>query len=166
MKRLLTLSLLTLFILSCSKKEDYFYVTNYPVTEVEVRFTLSEQADEALIATVEQLAEEVKQTAPVQAGGGYRLLFNRYNGGVLEVWQQEAGELITGSFTKVPASSQLTFTYGEQEYTAHLNGYTNEQGEFCTFFEVDLTAQYRELHHITDTNFSLVRLERTSHLYD
>lgn len=166
MRKLLYAVLLLWLIPSCSKKEEFFYATTYPVTQIGCRYTLSEGADTELVALMEQLAEEVKTTAPVQAGGSYRTLFNRYDGGVLHVKRQAEGEMIVGSFTKVPASSQMTFAYGEEEYMVRVTGSMNEEGQFCTLFEVDLTAAYREQYAITDPQFSIVRIEQTAHLYD
>ena len=166
MQRLIYATLLLLLTTTCTKEEEFFYTTTYPVTEIDCRFTLSEEADEALEALMEQLSAEVKATAPVQAGGRYWVGFNRPDGGVLRVDPQADSETIVGSFTKVPASSQMTFTYGEEEYTVRVTGEMNTEEQFCTLFEVNLTAQYRERYAITDPEFSIVRIERTSHLYD
>lgn len=152
--------------LSCSKKEDFFYSTTYPVTAIEARASVGEGASEELTALVEQLKEEVVATAPVKAGGRYRLDFNRYDGGMLTVHPSEKGEAVKGSFTKQPAASTMDFSYGEENYTVRSVGYTDEAGELCIRFEVDLTAAYKELYQIEDERFELIRVELTSHLYE
>lgn len=165
-RRLGSLVLAVVLCASCSKKEEYFYSTTYPVTQIEVRCLPQEVSDEALAAQLAQISAEVIATAPVQAGGRYRLDFNRYDGGDLTVRPTEESETIKGTFIKQPASSEMTFTYGNESYTVRKNGYNDEEDQLRVCFEVDLTAHYKEKYGIQIEDFRLTRIEKTSHLYE
>lgn len=166
MVRELLYAVLLLLAAGCSKKEEYYYSTVYTVTEVTYRLTLAEQSDDALAERLESAAAEMVAAAPVQAGGSYRLDFKRYDGGVLTVHPQAGASAVTGTFTKMPAAVSMTFTYGEVNETVSVKGYTDDAGQLCTAFEVDLTDACKEQYGITEEKFELVRIEYTSHLYD
>ncbi len=165
MKRLLTLLTATLLVTACSRQEDVFYSTTYAVTEVKARHTLPDTSDSELTQLVEQLIEEVVATAPVTAGGAYRLDFSRFDGGELYVTPRADAEVVTGEFDKVPASSKLTFRYSDEEYPAKVTSYTTEEGMRHVCFEVDVTDRYAE-RLPEGSSVRLIRQEYTSHLYD
>ncbi len=154
---------------ACSKKEEVFYSTTYPITQIEVRCTLegADEGDDAATPSLrDQLIDAVLTTAPVQAGGSYRIDFNRYDGGKLTVRPTEGASRIEGSFTKVPAASEMTFTYGEQHYKVRKIGYNDDEGVLRISFEVDLTEEYKAQYGIENSNFKLIRVEKSAHLYE
>lgn len=116
-------------------------------------------------ALVEAIRAAVLSEAPVAAGGSYRLDFNRADGGDLYVTAAAGAEPVAGSFTKIPASTELTFAYGDHTYTAHLSHYTDGGGPSRVRFAVDLTALYRERYGI-ESGLRVVRYEYTDHLTD
>lgn len=157
-----------LLVVACTKKEDVFYSTTYPVTQVEIQASIPDNIDAELVTLIEAAKADAEATAPVGAGGSYQLDFSRYNGGELYVTPAADAEVLIGEFDKVPASNELTFRYGEQNYLAKLTHYIPE-GEAlrCVLFEIDLTAYYKVLYpSLASTNFKLARKEYTSHLYD
>lgn len=169
--------LLSLLLCSagCSEKVDVFYSTDYPILRVDAAVTLlasdeeQDEGQEGVLtaeeqALVEALCATVLREAPVAAGGSYRLDFNRADGGNLYVSVEEGDEPVAGSFTKVPASSELTFEYAEMSYTARLSSY-DEEGRACVRFAIDLTDDYRERFGLEQVA-SIVRYEYTSHLTD
>ena len=84
-------------------------------------------------------------------------------GGLLRVKPSAEGETLSGTFVKMPGSSEITFTYGEGvEYTATLSSYTTAEGARCARFTVDLTESYRTLYPDAGIE-SVVRYENTSH---
>lgn len=116
-------------------------------------------------ALVDAIRAAVLSEAPVAAGGSYRLDFNRADGGDLYVTAAAGAEPVAGSFTKIPASTELTFAYGDHTYTAHLSHYTDGGGPSRVRFAVDLTALYRERYGI-ESGLRVVRYEYTDHLTD
>ena len=157
-----------LLVVACTKKEDVFYSTTYPVTQVEIQTSIPDNIDASLATLIDEAKADAETTAPVVAGGSYQLDFSRYNGGELYVTPAADAEVLIGEFDKVPASNELTFRYGEQKYLAKLTHYIPE-GEAlrCVLFEIDLTAYYKVLYpSLASTNFKLARKEYTSHLYD
>lgn len=112
---------------------------------------------------IEEIRNAVLAAAPVQAGGSYVLDYSEYNGGLLRVKPSTEGETLSGTFVKMPGSSEITFTYGEGvEYTATLSSYTTAEGARCARFTVDLTESYRTLYPDAGIE-SVVRYENTSH---
>lgn len=112
---------------------------------------------------IEEIRNAVLAAAPVQAGGFYVLDYSEYNGGLLRVKSSAEGETLSGTFVKMPGSSEITFTYGEGvEYTATLSSYTTAEGARCARFTVDLTESYRTLYPDAGIE-SVVRYENTSH---
>lgn len=112
---------------------------------------------------IEEIRNAVLAAAPVQAGGFYVLDYSEYNGGLLRVKSSAEGETLSGTFVKMPGSSEITFTYGEgMEYTATLSSYTTSEGARCARFTVDLTESYRTLYPDAGIE-SVVRYENTSH---
>lgn len=112
---------------------------------------------------IEEIRNAVLAAAPVQAGGSYVLDYSEYNGGLLRVKSSAEGETLSGTFVKMPGSSEITFTYGEGvEYTATLSSYTTSEGARCARFTVDLTESYRTLYPDAGIE-SVVRYENTSH---
>ena len=112
---------------------------------------------------IEEIRNAVLAAAPVQAGGSYVLDYSEYNGGLLRVKSSAEGETLSGTFVKMPGSSEITFTYGEGvEYTATLSSYTTAEGARCARFTVDLTESYRTLYPDAGIE-SAVRYENTSH---
>lgn len=112
---------------------------------------------------IEEIRNAVLAAAPVQAGGSYVLDYSEYNGGLLRVSPSAEGETLSGTFVKMPGSSEITFTYGEGvEYTATLSSYTTAEGARCARFTVDLTESYRTLYPDAGIE-SVVRYENTSH---
>ena len=133
---------------------------------------------------IEEIRNAVLAAAPVQAGGSYVLDYSEYNGGLprgkpparcsgsnpraergapLRVKPSAEGETLSGTFVKMPGSSEITFTYGEGvEYTATLSSYTTAEGARCARFTVDLTESYRTLYPDAGIE-SVVRYENTSH---
>lgn len=112
---------------------------------------------------IEEIRNAVLAAAPVQAGGSYVLDYSEYNGGLLRVKSSAEGETLSGTFVKMPGSSEITFTYGEGvEYTATLSSYTTAEGARCARFTVDLTESYRTLYPDAGIE-SVVRYENTSH---
>ncbi len=116
-------------------------------------------------ALVEAICAAVLSEAPVAAGGSYRLDFNRADGGNLYVAAAAGAEPVAGSFTKIPASSELAFAYGDHTYSAHLSHYTEDGGPSRIRFAVDLTDLYRERYGI-ESGLRVVRYEYTDHLTD
>ena len=116
-------------------------------------------------ALVDAIRAAVLSEAPVAAGGSYRLDFNRADGGNLYVTAAAGTEPVAGSFTKIPASTELTFAYGDHTYTAHLSHYTDGGGPSRVRFAVDLTDLYRERYGI-ESGLRVVRYEYTDHLTD
>ena len=168
MRKLLYIAAVLLLV-ACSKKEDVFYSTTYPITKVEVQSTLPNGLDTSLTAQIEEAKADAEATVPVAAGGSYQLDFSRYDGGELYVISADGAEVLIGEFDKVPASRELTFRYGEQNYLAKLTSYTPEEEEAlrCVLFEIDLTEYYKVIYPtLAPINFKLVRKEYTSHLYD
>ena len=153
---------------ACSKKEDVFYSTTYPVTKVEIQTSIPDGTEASLAALIEEAAADAEATAPVSAGGAYQLDFSRYNGGELYITPTAGAEALIGEFDKVPASYELTFRYGEQNYLARLTPYTPEEEALrCVLFEINLTEYYKVLYPaLASANFKVVRKEYTSHLYD
>lgn len=112
---------------------------------------------------IEEIRNAVLAAAPVQAGGSYVLDYSEYNGGLLRVKPSAEGETLSGTFVKMPGSSEITFTYGEGvEYTATLSSYTTAEGARCARFTVDLTESYHTLYPDAGIE-SVVRYENTSH---
>ena len=158
-----------LLVVACTKKEDVFYSTTSPVTQVEIQTSIPDNIDASLATLIDEAKADAETTAPVVAGGSYRLDFSRYNGGELYVTPAADAAVLIGEFDKVPASNELTFRYGEQNYLAKLTPYTpEEEGAVrCVLFEIDLTEYYKVLYpSLASTNFKLARKEYTSHLYD
>ena len=152
-------------LVACSKKEEVYYSTTYPVTNVEVLVlydTDSEYADEALM---QQIEAEVMQATPVHSGGSYRLDFDRFDGGTLYVKRTAEASDEVGLFHKQPASREIKMEYADTNYVVTMQRYTSDQGEPMTLFEVDLTDYYFR----TTKNLALMRVlrnEYTSHIYD
>lgn len=169
MRRLLIPALLLLA--ACSKEVDVFYSTDYPVVRLEAEVTVTPDPDggETAEAEAEALAEAIRSAvlreAPVEEGGNYRLDFNRADGGYLYVTPAAAAETVAGSFTKVPASTELTFDYGEEHYTALLSNYNDATNGSCIRFAVDLTGEFR-LRLDNERIASVVRYEYTAHPRD
>ena len=168
MRRLLIFALL---LTACSKEVDVFYSTDYPVVRLEAEASVTpdpdggQTADDEADALAETIRSAVLREAPVAEGGNYRLDFNRADGGYLYVTPAAAAEAVAGSFTKVPASSELTFEYGEQRYTAALAAYLDDANGSCIRFAVDLTELFRERLG-TDRITRVVRYEYTAHPRD
>lgn len=116
-------------------------------------------------ALVETIHAAVLNEAPVAAGGSYRLDFNRADGGNLYVTAAAGAEPVAGTFTKIPASTELTFAYGDRTYSAHLSHYSDDGGPSRVRFAVDLTDLYRERYGI-ESGLRVVRYEYTDHLTD
>lgn len=116
-------------------------------------------------AIVEAIHAAVLNEAPVAAGGSYRLDFNRADGGNLYVTAAAGAEPVAGTFTKIPASTELTFAYGDRTYSAHLLHYSDDGGPSRVRFAVDLTDLYRERYGI-ESGLRVVRYEYTDHLTD
>lgn len=111
-----------------------------------------------------QIEAEIVAQAPVQAGGRYRIDFTSYNGGPATVLPSAGAESITGTFIKVPGSSDIQFLFGEQDYTCTSSSYKGENNASLVLFTVDLTARYQELY--PDAGITrAVRLEYTSASY-
>lgn len=129
-------------MLACSEaKNEVFYTTNYPIERVEALATL---AAEETTLTQEQLQGEVLTSAPVKAGGNYRLDFNRFNGGELYVTPETSQTPLVGSFTKTPGTRILIFSYVEIVDTAQISSWRSEEGENLVKLTFDLTSQYKE----------------------
>lgn len=111
-----------------------------------------------------QIKAEIVAQAPVQAGGRYRIDFTSYNGGPATILPSAGAESITGTFIKVPGSSDIQFLFGEQDYTCTSSSYKGENNASLVLFTVDLTARYQELY--PDAGITrAVRLEYTSASY-
>lgn len=111
-----------------------------------------------------QIEAEIVAQAPVQAGGRYRIDFTSYNGGPATILPSAGAESITGTFIKVPGSSDIQFLFGEQDYTCTSSSYKGENNASLVLFTVDLTARYQELY--PDAGITrAVRLEYTSASY-
>ena len=111
-----------------------------------------------------QIEAEIVAQAPVQAGGRYRIDFTSYNGGPATILPSAGAESITGTFIKVPGSSDIQFLLGEQDYTCTSSSYKGENNASLVLFTVDLTARYQELY--PDAGITrAVRLEYTSASY-
>ena len=112
---------------------------------------------------IEEIRNAVLAAAPGQAGGAYVLDSSESNGRLVRVRPSAEGETLSGTFVKMPGSSEITFTYGEGvEYTATLSSYTTAEGARCARFTVDLTESYRTLYPDAGIE-SVVRYENTSH---
>lgn len=186
--------LFALLCAACSDPVDVFYSTDYPVLRVEAEVTLDgvgsggsgeEPGDDSgepgtpgddtgaddpepstdTEALVEAIHAAVLSEAPVAAGGSYRLDFNRADGGNLYVTAAAGAEPVAGTFTKIPASTELTFAYGDRTYSAHLSHYSDDGGPSRVRFAVDLTDLYRERYGI-ESGLRVVRYEYTDHLTD
>ena len=157
--------LASLTLAGCSKQEDVFYSTVYPVTEIQVQYT-TQKSESDYLAQLEELTAAATTEAPVQAGGYYHLDFSRHNGGELYVLPNEGSEVISGEFDKKPASDKMTFRYGEQAYEVQITSYSNAEEVRCVCFEVDLTEAYKQAYQIEDESFKLIRRELTTHIYD
>ena len=186
---LLLSTLLAAALAACSEPSEVYYSTRYEVTSLEAVVTLSDTPTEpenpdsgsgtAAIRpsaddetgdgsgdgseggsdggenespVIEEIRNAVLAAAPVQAGGS-----------LLRVKPSAEGETLSGTFVKMPGSSEITFTYGEGvEYTATLSSYTTAEGARCARFTVDLTESYRTLYPDAGIE-SVVRYENTSH---
>lgn len=158
MKQLLYTLLAALLVSGCTKKEDTFYTAHYPIVELEALINLAAE-NEAMEAEVEAW---VLEHAPVQVGGSYRLDFNRFDGGTLTVKPTEKAEAIVGDFTKIPAATEMTFTYGEQSYVVRTSIYMGEDKVTYQSFLIDLTAAAREALQ-NEAIEQVLRLEYTLH---
>lgn len=171
MMRRLLLPAVLLLTTACSKVVDVYYTTEYPVVRLDAEVSVApdpdggETADEAAEALADAIRSTVLHEAPVEAGGSYRLDFSLADGGSLFVVPAAGSEALAGTFTKVPASSQLTFDYGEQHYTAQLSTWLDEAAGPCVRFEVDLTEAFRERLG-NDRIESVIRYEYTAHPRD
>ncbi len=152
-----TWALAALLLASCSDaEEEVFYTTSYPITKVEVKITAESEEYAA------ELGAEVLAAAPVKAGGAYILHFSRFDGGELQVTTEEGAATVAGSFTKVPGAKEITFIYGDKEYTAATSRYITDKATGATLLSIDLTEHYRTLYPDKGIK-SVTRLEYTSH---
>ncbi len=126
---------------ACSDPVDVFYSTDYPVLRIEAEVTLDGVGSGG---------------SGEEAGDG---------SGETGTPGDTGAEPVAGSFTKIPASSELAFAYGDHTYSAHLSHYTEDGGPSRVRFAVDLTDLYRERYGI-ESGLRVVRYEYTDHLTD
>ncbi len=163
MKKFLYLLLIGFIAVACTKESEVYYTTTYPVTSLQVSVTFDSEKSTTL--TSETIEEDVLSLAPVAVGGYYRLDFSLYNGGTLYVSTAEEAEVITGSFTKMPGSNELDFSFDTEQYTARTTSYTTAEGDLCVVLNVDLTDYYRTKYE-DEAIQQVIRHEYTSHIAD
>lgn len=110
---------------------------------------------------VTQISEEVLAEAPVQAGGSYTLDFKYSDSGRLTVRPAAGAETVSGGFAKQPGASNISFHFGENNYTCAVSAYTDE-GVRQALLTVDLTAEYQARYPDAKV-VQVLRKEYTSH---